>query len=149
MPNWVYNELQLTNGSYKNFSKQLQAHNYMKSGFKIVKNDTSRCVFDLLKICDDFYSFYSKNAPPIDEMLERAKKGRFSFELHYEEPGNNIFGTVIYNHYDKSVITYDLDEDVFSRLTYNESGDAFVDGLPIQSDTEWLEEQLEILINNK
>jgi len=144
MANWCYNTLSLS-GKYKNFAKQLEKHNYKIMGFEFIKN--GRCIFELDKIEDGMYSFTSKWAPPLEELAERASKGKFSFELDYEECGCQIYGKAIFD-IKSGLITYDLPQEVWNKMDFNDDGDLHVDGIYIESEMEWLEEQLELVIKN-
>jgi len=79
MANWCSNNINFS-GKYKPFLKKLLKHDYDVEGFRLVKGDRSRCVFDFEEVDDSLYRFESKWAPPIDEFVEVAKKNKFSFD---------------------------------------------------------------------
>jgi len=145
MPNWCYNTITFS-GRYKNFAKQLEKHNYENFGFEFVKG--GRCIFSLNKIEDGMYSFESKWISPLEELCERAKKGRFSFEIDYEELGNQIYGRAYYNGANNEFTDYCLQDDVFDRIEWDDDI-CKIDGEIAENECEFLEEQLELLIKNR
>ena len=145
MANWCYNTITFS-GRYKAFAKRLEKHNYNKQGFEIVKG--GRCIFSLEKIEDGMYSFESKWIPPLDELFQRAKKGRFSFEIDYEELGNEIYGRAYYNCETDTLQDYFLGDETFNMIEWDDDI-LKINGVVCESEMEFLEEQLEKLINNK
>ena len=145
MANWCYNTITFS-GNYKNFAKQLEKHNYNDCGFEFIKG--GRCIFSLEKIEDGMYSFESKWAPPLEELAQRAAKGRFSFEIDYEELGCQIYGKAYFD-LENGLTEYDLPQEVWDRQEFNDDGDLYVNGFYIESEQEWLEDQLELLIKNR
>ena len=150
MANWCYNTITFS-GRCKNFCKQLEKHDYDVQGFEIIEDGKSRCIFSLEKIEDGMYSFESKWAPPLRELQERARKGRFSFEIDYEELGMGIYGRAYYNGAEDSYIEYNLPDETLNRRDYTDDGEFMLDGVLCsqEMEMEWLEDQLEILIKNK
>lgn len=147
MANWCYNTITFS-GRYKNFAKQLEKHNYEALGFEIIKDGKSRCIFQLEKIDDGMYSFESKWCPPLDELTERARKGRFSFEIDYEELANGIYGRAYFDPSD-GLHEYNLPQETLDRRSWDDNGECLcIDGILCDSDheMEWLENELELLI---
>ena len=146
MANWCYNVICLS-GKYKNFAKQLKKHDYKIQGFEIVRpGENTRCIFELDEQGEDTFSFTSKWIPPIEELVERAKKGGFSFQLDFEELGCGIYGRAYYK--DGVLDEYYLDDSIFRRTDWDD--DVFrVDGEEVESESEFLEEELEKLVKLK
>ena len=147
MANWCYNTITFS-GRYKAFAKRLEKHNYNKQGFEIVKG--GRCIFSLEKIEDGMYSFESKWIPPLDELFQRAKKGRFSFEIDYEELGCDVYGKAIYNYPEDSYDDYYLTSEILNMREWDDDV-LKINGIVVDEEyeMEWLERQLERLVNNK
>lgn len=148
MANWCYNTITFS-GNYKNFAKQLEKHNYNDCGFEFIKG--GRCMFSLEKIEDGMYSFESKWIPPIEELVKRARKGGFSFQIDYEELSMGIYGRAYYSRLEDSLVEYDLPDETLNRRDYNDDGQFMLDGkiCDQEYEIEWLEIQLERLVNNK
>ena len=146
MANICSNVIELS-GNYKAFIKQLRKHNWV-DGFELVGPEgSSGYIFDFHEITDTIFGFESKWAPPIDELALRAKKGRFSFILEYEELGMGIFGKAFFDK-ENGLRIYDLPQETLDRRDWNEDGKLYIDGVEFESDLEWLEEELELFIKN-
>ena len=150
MPNWCYNTITLS-GRCKNFCKQLEKHDYGIQGFEILPGKNKRCIFSLEKITENMYSFESKWIPPIEELVEKARKSKFSFEIDYEELSMGIYGKAIYNCKNDSLVEYDLPDEILNRRDFDDNGNFILDGklCDQEYEMEWLENELEKLINNK
>ena len=146
MANWCFNNISFS-GRCKNFIKQLKKHDYNSCGFEIVKG--GRCVFDLQEVDDGIFQFESKWIPPNEELLQRAKKGRFSFENDFEELAMNIYGKAIYDAETDSYQEWCLPDEVFDRIDYTDDGDQTIDGVVVDEIYTFLENEMEKLINNK
>lgn len=147
MANWCYNTITFS-GNYKNFAKQLEKHNYDDCGFEFIKG--GRCIFSLEKIEDGMYSFESKWIPPLDELVKKARRCKFSFEIDYEELECDIYGKAFYNHNENNLKDYYLSPEVLNMREWNDDV-LKIDGVIVDEEYEmvWLERQLERLINSK
>ena len=148
MANWCYNTIKFS-GNYKNFAKQLEKYDYNNCGFEFVKN--GRCIFSLEKIQDGMYSFESKWVPPLEELIKKARRCKFSFEINYEELSMAIYGRAYYDYETNEFTDYYLDEDVLNRCNYDDNDNFTIDGIlhDQEYEYEWLKSELEKLINNK
>lgn len=146
MADWCLNNISFS-GRCKNFIKQLKAHNYDYRGFEFIKG--GRCIFDLQEIDDGIFQFESRWTPPNKELLERAKRGRFSFENDFEELAMNIYGKAIYDAEADSYQEWYLPKTVFDRINYIDNGECTIDGIVVDEIYTFLENEMEKLINNK
>lgn len=145
MPNWCYNTITFS-GKYKAFCKRMENHDYNIQGFEFIKN--GRCIFSLEKIEDGVYSFESKWIPPIDELIQQAKKSKFSFEIDYEELGCQVYGRAYYDCRTDELKDYFLGDETFNMIEWDDDV-LKINGVVCESEMEFLEIQLEKLINNK
>ena len=147
MANWCYNTITFS-GKCKNFIKQLKKHDYNNCGFEILPGKNMKCIFELYKVDETMFSFESKWGPPLDELCERARKGRFSFEIDYEELSNQIYGRAFYNAETNEFVDYYLRDDTFNLIDWDDDI-CRIDGKIVESEYEFLEEELEKMMNNK
>ena len=145
MANWCYNTITFS-GRYKSFSKRLEKHDYNEQGFEIIKG--GRCIFSLEKIENGMYSFESTWIAPVDELIVQAKKSKFSFEIDYEELGNQIYGRAYYDCKTDSFNDYFLGDETFNIIEWDDDI-LKINGVICESEMEFLETQLEKLINDK
>lgn len=146
MPNWCCNNISFS-GRCKNFIKQLKAHNYNDRGFEFIKG--GRCIFYLQEIDDGVFQFESKWIPPNEELLQRAKKGRFSFENDFEELAMNIYGKAIYDAETNSYQEWYLPDEVFDKIDSTDDGEYTINGVVVDEIYTFLENEMEKLINSK
>jgi len=145
MANWCYNNISF-NGRCKAFVKRLKSHDYNDCGFEIIKNGSSRCIFSLDEQDDNQFSFESKWAPPIEELVWQANKSKFSFSLDYEELAMGIYGRATYDCNTKELIDIYLPQEVFERIVSEDIG-YMIDGILQEEEYTFLENELEKLIN--
>lgn len=145
MASWCSNYLVLS-GRCGNFVKQLKKHDYKAEGFTLEQGEY---MFDV-DIYEDkrTIGFESKWSPPLEGLLNRARKGRFSFEIQYEERGMAIYGMAFYNAENDHYEEYDLPQDTLDKIEWSDEGELTIDGEVCESEYDWLEEQMNKFIES-
>lgn len=148
MANTCINYLELTEGNKKKFSKMLidlMPESDKEGQLPEIVTKRERFLFDI-DGDNGLFSFWTKWAPPIDEMEEMGKKLKTSFTLSYEELGCGIFGKYFYNHKEDEGFDVCLDDSEIDQVVEDEeSGVYSLRGEIYESQGE----ALEVLLNEK
>lgn len=143
MANWCSNTLVFTSGNFLPFKQEIIDSIGSNEGLRIFGED-SMCIFDACgTIEDDYINFESRWTPPLVDLVKRAEKDGFEFEIEYSEQSYFIFGKATY--VDGCFNDTCLPECIFDAIEYNDDGEASVNGEPIDSVDEYLEEQLSLI----
>lgn len=143
MANWCSNTLVFTGGDFLPFKQEIIDSIGSNEGLRIF-DDSSMCIFDGQgTVEDDYIYFESRWTPPIQDLVKRAKRDSFTFNLEYYECGCQIFGKAIFD--ENGLCDISLPSSVFDKITYDEDGEAYVNGEYLESVEEWLEDQLDLI----
>lgn len=146
MANNCINHLQVKKSENSEFIKWFSSQTGESGGclpdFCINKEKGNRYLFDI-DVTDDAVGFWSKWAPPIEELVEMGKFWKTSFELNYAELGNGIFGRFTFDHLTYKQLDVYLNDAELEQVEFDGNGEPFYKGERIESEYEIYQQLLE------
>ena len=138
MANWCSNNLTVTGGSeedikeffecFRNMSEKGKAEGLGQFPEELIQEDLDEAyLFEIYceEDQEDYVSFETKWAPPIQLVVAIGKKFKVSFSMDYEEMGMLTFGRLDYNFEKDNFRDVDLDDSDFDQYEHLEEEDMY------------------------
>ena len=146
MANWCSNIIHLYGTRRDEVRNLFQTLEGAEQGetFDFIK-DAERYFFNV-EVDEETIRFETKWAPPLIEMMQVCSNYGITCEIYYEECGMGLYG--YYKIQDRVVNHIYLTEDDLQHLTYDDDGEAYWHGEPLESEWDLKDDLLAEKIKN-